>query len=103
MRTPEWHEKQEIKAFLDKLGPNHCWYFMPLMAGYGKSGVPDIVGCLYGAFFGIEVKRPGKEPTAIQTRRMREIARTNGIAFAGTADIVIQDLKNWLAVRGVVV
>ena len=76
---------------------------MPLMAGYGKSGVPDIVGCLYGAFFGIEVKRPGKEPTAIQARRMREIARTNGIAFAGTADIVIQDLKNWLAVRGIVV
>ena len=103
MKTPEWHEKQEIKAFLDKLGPDRCWYFMPLMAGYGKSGVPDIMGSLCGACFGIEVKRPGKEPTAIQARRMSEIARTNGIAFAGTAEVVIQALTDWLAVRGIVV
>ena len=103
MKTPEWHEKQEIKAFLDKLGPDRCWYFMPLMAGYGKSGVPDIMGSLCGACFGIEVKRPGKEPTAIQDRRMSDIARTNGIAFAGTAEVVIQALTDWLAVRGIVV
>lgn len=103
MKTPEWHEKQAIKEFLDKLGPERCWYFMPLMAGYGKSGVPDIMGSLCGACFGVEVKRPGCEPTALQARRMREIARTNGLAVAGTAEIVIQALTDWLAVRGVVV
>jgi hypothetical protein len=100
MKTPEFYEKQAIKAFLDSLGPDRCWYFMPLMAGYGKAGVPDIMGSLCGACFGIEVKRPGKEPTAIQARRMREIARTNGIAFAGTAEVVIAALKDWLLVRG---
>jgi hypothetical protein len=103
MKTPEWHEKQEIKAFLDTLGPDRCWYFMPLMAGYGKSGVPDIMGSLCGAAFGIEVKRPGKAPTAIQARRMREIARTNGLAWAGTAEDVIPFIKSWLEVRGIVV
>jgi hypothetical protein len=101
MHTPEWHEKQAIKAFLDGLGPNVCWYFMPLMAGYGKSGVPDIMGSLCGTCFVIEVKRPGKNPTPIQARRMDEIARTNGLAFAGTAEVVIQALTDWLAVRGV--
>jgi hypothetical protein len=103
MRSPEWHEKQAIKQFLDSLGPERCWYFMPLMAGYGKSGVPDIMGSLLGACFGIEVKRPGKKPTPIQTRRMSEIARTNGLAVAGTAEVVIEELRGWLAVRGVVV
>ena len=103
MHTPEFHEKKAIKAFLDSLGPDRCWYFSPYMAGYGKSGVPDIMGSLCGAAFGIEVKRAGKKPTPIQKKRMAEIARTNGLAVAGTAEVVIQALKDWLAVRGVVV
>jgi len=60
-----------------------------------------IVGSLCGAFFAIEVKRPGKEPTPIQVRRMREIIRTNGLAVAGTAEVVVQVLRDWLAVRGI--
>jgi hypothetical protein len=103
MKGPEFFEKQDICAFLDKIGPDHCWYFKPQMAGFGKSGVPDIVGCLYGTFVGIEVKRPGKDPTAIQARRMSEIARTNGYAVAGTAEVVIEQLTDWLRVRGIVV
>jgi hypothetical protein len=103
MRTPEFYEKQDIKTFLDKIGPDRCWYFLPRMSGYGKNGVPDIFGSLCGAAFGIEVKRPGKNPTAIQKKRMAEIARTNGLAIAGTAEVVIQALRDWLAVRGIVV
>lgn len=103
MRTPESYEKADIKKFLDSLGPDRCWYFSPMMNGYGKSGVPDIMGSLCGACFGIEIKRPGKSPTAIQHKRMNEIARTNGLAFAGTAEVVIAALREWLAVRSVVV
>lgn len=103
MKTPESYEKAEICEFLDLLGPDRCWYFKPTMYGFGKSGVPDIMGSLVGACFGIEVKRPGKQPTVIQKKRMGEIKRTNGIAFAGTADVVIEQLKAWLAVRGIVV
>lgn len=98
---PEFYEKKDICDFLDSLGPQRCWYFKPYMAGFGKSGVPDIVGSLCGTCFGVEVKRPGKAPTPIQKRRMAEIARTNGLAVAGTAEIVIQALSDWLAVRGI--
>ena len=101
MKTPEFFEKQAIKKFLDQLGPDRCWYFMPYMAGYGKAGVPDIMGSLLGTAFGIEVKRPGKKPTPVQQRRMSEIARTNGLAVAGPAEVVIQALPDWLAVRGI--
>ena len=103
MKTPESYEKADIKKFLLSHGPEHCWFFSPHMRGYGENGIPDIVGSLHGACFGIEVKRPGKEPTVVQRKRMAAIARTNGIAFAGTAEVVIQDIRDWLAVRGIVV
>src|SRR5258708_30292053 len=91
MKTPESYEKQEIDAFLKKLGPQRVWFFKPYMAGFGKSGVPDYCLCLMGAFWGIEVKRPGKEPTVIQQRRIEEIERAFGHAVAGTAEVVIAE------------
>ena len=103
MKTPESYEKEEIDAFLKKLGPGRCWAFKPYMAGFGKSGVPDYCLCILGAFWSIEVKRPGKPPTAIQYRRIKEIKDAGGHAAAGTAEVVIEELTRWLAVRGIVV
>ena len=103
MKTPEGYEKAEIDKFLKKLGPERCWFFKPFMMGYGKTGIPDYCVCLAGAFWTIEVKRPGKEPTVIQDRRIREIRTAGGYAVAGTAEVVIQVMTDWLAVRGIVV
>lgn len=93
MKTPEGYEKDEIKKYLDSIG---AWYFCPYMAGFGKSGVPDIICCIKGFFWAIEVKRPGKAPTTIQRRRMQEIETAEGFAVAGTAAHVIPHLKAWL-------
>lgn len=90
MHTPEFFEKHEIKKYLDSIG---AWYFCPLMAGYGKSGVPDIVACVDSFFWGIEVKREGKAPTQIQRSRMEEIEKAGGYSVAGTAAHVIAHLK----------
>lgn len=92
MKSPEGFEKDDIKKFLKSLGPE-CWFFMPAMNGYGGSGVPDIVGCYRGSFFGIEVKREGKAPTPIQKRRMQDAREAGGHAFAGTAEVVIANFK----------
>jgi hypothetical protein len=90
MRSPEGHEKAAIKKYLDSIG---AWYFSPYMAGFGKSGVSDIVCCLDGRFIGIEVKRENKQPTAIQARLLEEISAAGGIAIWGTAEKVISELK----------
>ena len=92
MRTPEGYEKDAIKKYLDSIG---AWYFCPYMAGFGKSGVADIIACIKGRFVSIEVKREGKEPTPIQKRRMDEIQQSGGIALAGTAQTVTAELKSF--------
>lgn len=90
MRSPEGYEKDAIKAFLKTVD---CWHFSPFMKGFGKNGVPDIVGCYKSQFFSIEVKREGAKPTPIQQRRMKEISDAGGRTFCGTAEVVIDAFK----------
>lgn len=90
MHSPEWFEKRDIDAYLESIG---AYVVKPVTFGQGKSGVPDRVCCYNGKFIGIEVKRPGKSPTPIQNRRMREIVDCGGIAIWGTAERVIDELK----------
>jgi len=42
---------------------------------YGQPGVPDIIGCYYGRFVGLEVKRPGQKPTKLQEVTHEEIRK----------------------------
>jgi Holliday junction resolvase len=44
----------------------------------GQAGLPDIIGCRNGKFFGIEVKKPGEEPTPIQLFQLRQIRKAGG-------------------------
>jgi hypothetical protein len=96
MRTPESYEKDEICKYLKSLG---AWYFRPYMAGFGKAGVPDIVACIHGRFWGIEVKRPGKVLTRLQTLRLEEIERAYGKVAWGTAAQVITIIRDWAETR----
>jgi hypothetical protein len=97
MRTPEGYEKDEIKAYLKSIG---AYYFMPVQVGYGQATV-DILACVKGVFFGIEVKREGKAPTARQEVKLKEIAAGGGITVAGTAEVVIHAIKEWLRISKV--
>ena len=97
MKTPEGYEKDDICKYLDSIG---AWYFKPYMAGYGKRGVPDIVACIRGVFWGIEVKRKGKKPTPLQEKRGLEIQNASGWWTAGTAEAVIAVIKKWVQAGG---
>jgi len=103
MKGPESYEKAAIDAFLKALGPTRVYVIKTITMGFGKSGAGDYALCLDGAFWNVEVKRPDKEPTAIQYRRMKEVREAGGHAVAGTAEVVIRALTEWLAARGIVV
>lgn len=92
MKSPEGYEKDEICKYLDSIG---AWYFKPYMGGFGKRGVPDIIACIGGEFWGIEVKREGKKPTALQELCLHKIGLAKGHAVAGTAANIIIYLKSY--------
>lgn len=77
-KTPEAKVKTKVVAQLKELG---AYYFYPVTGGFGSSGVPDIVGCYRGRFFGIECKAKGNKPTELQKMNLNKIESTGGIAL----------------------
>jgi len=76
--TPEAKVKKLVANQLKGLG---AYYFYPATGGFGKSGVPDIVGCYQGIFFGIECKAGGNKPTALQEKNLKDIDEARGLAL----------------------
>ena len=76
--TPEAKVKKKVVEQLKKI---KAYYFYPMTHGYGRSGVPDIVGCFESLFFGIECKAKGNKPTALQQKNLDEITKAGGIAL----------------------
>ena len=56
---------------------------------YGRVGTPDILACVGGVFFAIEVKVPGPpsktKATPAQNRQLRMVAIAGGVAFVTTS------------------
>jgi hypothetical protein len=47
--------------------------------GYGTKGGADILGCINGRHFELEVKQPGNKPTPLQVRWLQEWAECGAI------------------------
>ena len=76
--TPEAKVKKVVTTQLKERG---AYYFYPMSGGYGRSGVPDIIGCIDGLFFGIECKAGKNTTTALQDKNIADIQRTGGCAL----------------------
>lgn len=76
--TPESKVKKKVVTILKEL---RAYYFYPVTGGYGSSGVPDIVGCHNGRFFGIECKAGANKPTPLQQKNLDAIKAMGGIAL----------------------
>ena len=76
--TPEAKVKKVVVKQLRNLG---AYYFYPVTSGYGRSGVPDLVGCYKGKFFGIECKAGKNVPTDLQRINLEDIDKQGGIAL----------------------
>jgi len=90
--TPEKKVKDKVVAILKELG---AYFFFPATHGYGRSGVPDIIGCLGGIFFAIECKAGKNKPTALQEREMQRIRDAGGHTLVINEDN-IEELHTWL-------
>ena len=81
--TPEAKVKKVVVAQLKQLG---AYYFYPVTGGYGQSGVPDVVGCYEGLFFGIECKAGKNKPTPLQDKNLKQIHNAGGIDLVVNED-----------------
>ena len=91
--TPEAKVKARVTARLKEMG---AYYFYPVTGGYGRSGVPDIVGCYRGKFFGIECKAGKNKPTALQQKNLTDIEAAGGIALVAdesTWEVVMKEIE----------
>lgn len=53
---------------------------------YAQQGLPDLIGCVEGVFFGLEVKMPGEENevTPLQNETLMDIIENGGFASVVT-------------------
>ena len=90
--TPEKKVKDKAVKQLKELG---AYYFYPVTGGYGASGVPAIVGCFRGKFFGIECKAGKNTTTALQDKNLNAIRAQGGAALVVNEENV-DGVTSWL-------
>jgi hypothetical protein len=76
--TPEAKVKAKIKAILKA---HNIYYAMPIGTGYGNSGVPDFLCCVYGYFIAIEAKAGNGTTTALQEKNLTNVRESGGVAL----------------------
>ena len=74
-QTPEKKVKDAVTKLLKQYG---AYYFYPVMGGYGRSGIPDIIACYKGRFIAIECKAGKNTLTALQEAELKKIEEAKG-------------------------
>ena len=74
-------EKDIVKAILQYLHTvPRCFCWKEHGGMYGTAGIPDIIACVDGRFYGFEVKTVDGRPTKLQEATIRRIRASGGIA-----------------------
>jgi Holliday junction resolvase len=73
--------KAQLRKKLDALG---IYHFMPPANGFGRAGIPDVIGCYNGQFVAFECKAGKGKTTALQEREIHNIQLAKGWAFVIT-------------------
>lgn len=91
-QTPESKVKANVRKLLDTL---NIYHFMPPANGFGRAGIPDIVGCMDGHFIAIECKAGKGQTTALQDRELNAILNHGGTVFIARENN-LEDLQQLL-------
>lgn len=75
-------ENDIVKAILKYLKTvPHCFCWKEHGGMYGTAGIPDIIACIDGRFYGFEVKTESGKTTALQDATIRKILACGGNAY----------------------
>lgn len=70
--------ENKIRKFIDTI-PN-AWHYKHWGGGFGKAGIPDIMGCINGRLIALEVKASDGKPSPLQARCINQITCAGGYA-----------------------
>jgi hypothetical protein len=76
--TPEAKVKKKV---VTQLKAKDAYYFFPVMNGYGRAGIPDIVVCYRGQFIALECKAGSNKPTELQLKEIEAIRQAGGVSM----------------------
>ena len=96
------HNEGDVKKIVKQVlnDTPDCWWFMPPANGYGRSGIPDFVGCQKGHMFAIETKFGTNTTTANQKRELQQLTAAGAevwIVRETTVDTWALEFKAWVA------
>ncbi len=75
-------ESDIVKAIVQYLKTvKNCFFWKEHGGMYGTAGIPDIIACIDGRFYGFEVKTEEGTPTKLQLSTIRKINAAGGIAL----------------------
>lgn len=69
--------KEKVEKWLKE---TRAWY-IKYWAGnkFTKEGVPDVLACINGKFYGMELKGGGGKPTLLQLKKLKDIRNAGGV------------------------
>jgi hypothetical protein len=94
---PESRLQRRIQHALRKAFPG-CYVRKIWVGEYQTGGIADLICCIEGFFFAIEVKLGNKKRTALQRFEADEVERAVGVSFVGfSPEQVVIKVKRALA------
>ena len=86
-------ESDIVKAILKylKTVPG-CFAWKEHGGMYGTAGIPDIIACINGRFYGFEVKTEKGKPTKLQESTIRKILAAGGTALVVRSAYEVQSI-----------
>lgn len=92
-KTPE---KKVKDMCIEILKDFRAYYFFPVIGGYGRSGIPDIIVCYRGQFIAVECKAGFNKTTPLQDKELAAISTAGGITLVireDTIELLQQELR----------
>ena len=74
-----------------------CFFWKEHGGMYGTAGIPDIIACINGRFFGFEVKTATGKTTGLQDAAIRKINEAGGTAVVVRS---VEEVKTVLEAAG---
>lgn len=103
-KKPETRLQQRIRKALEKEFPE-SWWFKQWGGPFTPAGIPDLLGCVEGFFFALEVKRPNdtrSKTSEIQEETIADIRDAGGASTViRSVDEAVDFVRTTLRDRGI--